>query len=242
MFVMGARAILGRSHSRPRRRFYSGEGCKRIDAPQEAAPSVAPRRRASVASSRSRRMGAEPRSSCRVCQNGRRGPRTIRRNARSARARSRAAAATICRRFPRRACDSRKLQSALPVQKPPPVNSVGDRVTNCLHSFARNGGRATNRTNGDFYVRSCVNNRPDKPKTLERQAIFGDPLPSIFASIFAARRHLLATVLGSVRPAERGIFRTGEAAMAKVLNEILLFSSMAVFVTGIVLAAARLLI
>jgi len=48
-------------------------------------------------------------------------------------------------------------------------------------------------------------------------------------------------VLGSARAAE-GDFRTGEAAMAKVLNEILLFSSMAVFVTGIVLAAARLLI
>jgi hypothetical protein len=130
----------------------------------------------------------------------------------------------------------------LPVQKPPPINSVGDRVANCLHSFALNGALANNRTNRDFYVRSCVNTRPDKPKTLDRQAIFDNPLPSIFASIFAARRHLLATVLRSVRPAERGIFRTGEAAMAKVLNEILLFSSMAVFVTGIVLAAARLLI
>jgi len=193
-------------------------------------------------SSRSRRMRVEPRSSCRACQKSRRGPRIIRRKARSARARSRAAAATICRRFPRRACDSRKLQPALPVWKPPPVNRVGDRVANCLHSFALNGGLAANRTNGDFYVRSGVNNRPDKPKTLDRKAISGDPLPSIFASIFAARRHLLATVLGSARPAERGIFRTGEAAMAKVLNEILLFSSMAVFVTGIVLAAARLLI
>ena len=182
------------------------------------------------------------RSSCRACQNGRRGPRIIRRNARSARARSRASAATIRRRFPRRACDSRKLQSASPVQKPPPINSVGDRVTNRLHSFALNGGLANNRANGDFYVRSCVNNRPDKPKALDRQAIFEVPVASIFASIFAAPRHLLATVLGSARPAERGIFRTGEAAMAKVLNEILLFSSMAVFVTGIVLAAARLLI
>ena len=158
------------------------------------------------------------------------------------RARSRVAAATICRRFPRRACDSRKLQPALPVWKPPPINSVGNRVTNSLQSFALNAGRATNRTNRDFYVRSCVSNRPDKPKTLDRQAIFDVPFASIFASIFAAPRHLLATVLGSARPAERGIFRTGEAAMAKVLNEILLFSSMAVFVTGIVLAAARLLI
>ena len=37
----------------------------------------------------------QPRSSCRACQNGRRGPRIIRRSARNARARSRAAAATI---------------------------------------------------------------------------------------------------------------------------------------------------
>ena len=112
------------------------------------------------------------------------------------RARSRVAAATICRRFPRRACDSRKLQPALPVWKPPPINSVGNRVTNSLQSFALNAGRATNRTNRDFYVRSCVNNRPDKPKTLDRQAIFEVPVASIFASIFAAPRHLLATVLG----------------------------------------------
>ena len=115
-------------------------------------------------------------------------------------------------------------------------------MTNCLHLLPLNAGLGNNPANRDLYVRSCVNNRPDKPKTLDRQAIFGDPLHSIFASIFAAPRHLLATVLGSARPAERGIFRTGEAAMAKVLNEILLFSSMAVFVTGIVLAAAKLLI
>ena len=130
----------------------------------------------------------------------------------------------------------------MPVWKPPPINSVGDRPTICLDSSPLNAGLATNRANHDFYVRPYVNNQPDKPKALDRQAIFGDLLPSIFASIFAARRHLLATVLGSARPAGRGIFRTGEAAMAKVLNEILLFSSMAVFVTGIVLAAARLLI
>jgi hypothetical protein len=130
----------------------------------------------------------------------------------------------------------------LPVWRPLPINSVGDRVTNCQHSFALNGGVANNPANRQLYVRSCVNNRPDRPKTLDRQAIFDVPFTSIFASNFAARRHLLAMVLGSARPAERGIFRTGEAAMAKVLNEILLFSSMAVFVTGIVLAAARLLI
>jgi len=115
-------------------------------------------------------------------------------------------------------------------------------VTNCLHSFPLNARLANNPANRDLYVRSCVNNRPNKPKTLDRQAIFDVPFASISASNFAARRHLLAMVLGSARRAERGIFRTGEAAMAKVLNEILLFSSMAVFVTGIVLAAARLLI
>src|SRR6516162_1664201 len=75
-------------------------------------------------------------------------------------------------------------------------------------------------------------------KALHQQAIFDRPVALIFDGLC----HLLAMVLGSARPAERGIFRTGEAAMAKVLNEILLFSSMAVFVTGIVLAAARLLI
>ena len=79
---------------------------------------------------------------------------------------------------------------------------------------------------------------PGKPKALHQHAIFDRPVALIFDGLC----HLLAMVLGSARPAERGIFRTGEAAMAKVLNEILLFSSMAVFVTGIVLAAARLLI
>jgi hypothetical protein len=77
-----------------------------------------------------------------------------------------------------------------------------------------------------------------KAKALHQHAIFNRPVALIFDGLC----HLLAMVLGSARPAERGIFRTGEAAMAKVLNEILLFSSMAVFVTGIVLAAARLLI
>ena len=75
-------------------------------------------------------------------------------------------------------------------------------------------------------------------KALHQHAIFDRPVALIFDGLC----HLLAMVMGSARPAERGIFRTGEAAMVKVLNEILLFSSMAVFVTGIVLAAARLLI
>jgi hypothetical protein len=51
------------------------------------------------------------------------------------------------------------LQPALPVYKPPPINSVGDRVTNCLHSFRLNAGLGNSPTNRGFYVRSCVNNR-----------------------------------------------------------------------------------
>jgi hypothetical protein len=50
------------------------------------------------------------------------------------------------------------LQPALPVYKPPPINGVGDRVTDCLHSFPVNAGLGNNPTNRDFYVRSCVNN------------------------------------------------------------------------------------
>jgi hypothetical protein len=51
----------------------------------------------------------------------------------------------------------------------------------------------------------------------------------------------LAIVPGSLRAAKRGIFGIGGAFMARVLNDILLFSCIAAFVTGIVLAAASLL-
>jgi len=54
-------------------------------------------------------------------------------------------------------------------------------------------------------------------------------------------RHHLAMVPGSPSPAERGIFCIGGAIMARILNDILLFSCIAAFVTGIVLAAASLL-
>jgi hypothetical protein len=77
----------------------------------------------------------------------------------------------VCRRFPRRACDSLKL----PPCRSLPINSVGDRVTNCLRSFPLNAQLANNPANRDLYVRPCVNNRPDKPKTLDRQAIFDVP-------------------------------------------------------------------
>jgi hypothetical protein len=84
----------------------------------------------------------------------------IRRGARSARARSRAAAATIWPPVPSPGVRFAEA-SALPVWRPLPINSVGDRVTNCLHSFALNGGFANNPANRELYVRSCVNNRPD---------------------------------------------------------------------------------
>src|SRR5262249_24366949 len=76
------------------------------------------------------------------------------------------------------------------------------------------------------------------PKTLGRHAIFDDPCCLNFRRSPSPFGH----GAGVAYACGQGIVRTGEAAMAKVLNEILLFSSMAVFVTGIVLAAARLLI
>src|SRR5262245_4906852 len=77
-----------------------------------------------------------------------------------------------------------------------------------------------------------------KPKALGRHAIFDDPCCLNFRRSPSPFGH----GAGVAYACGQGIVRTGEAAMAKVLNEILLFSSMAVFVTGIVLAAARLLI
>ena len=63
--------------------------------------------------------------------------------------------------------------------------------------------RARKQPHQSRLLRALLREQPtDTPKTLNRQAIFDDPLPSIFASIFAAPRHLLATVLGSARPAE----------------------------------------
>jgi hypothetical protein len=41
--------------------------------------------------------------------------------------------------------------------KPPPINSFGDRVTNCIHSFPLNAGVGNNPTNRDAYVRQCAN-------------------------------------------------------------------------------------
>jgi hypothetical protein len=38
------------------------------------------------------------------------------------------------------------LEFALPVYKPWPINSVGDRIPNCLHSFPLNAGLGNNPT------------------------------------------------------------------------------------------------
>src|SRR5262249_38228604 len=77
-----------------------------------------------------------------------------------------------------------------------------------------------------------------KPKALDQHAIFQRSRYLNFRRSPSPFGH----GAGVAYACGQGIVRTGEAAMAKVLNEILLFSSMAVFVTGIVLAAARLLI
>ena len=135
IFVMRARAILGSFRSCARRRFLLWRWVKSALPPQELCPppSIAP------LPSVERCLppitpDERPRSSCRACQNGRRGPRIIRRNARNARARSHAAAATVCCRFPR-SVRSLALQSRLPVYKPLPINSAGDRVADCLTRF-----------------------------------------------------------------------------------------------------------
>lgn len=88
-------------------------------------------------------------------------------------------------------------------------------------------------------ARTAAHNQPfRKPKALDWHAIFDDPCCLNFRRSPSPFGH----GAGVAYACGQGIVRTGEAAMAKVLNEILLFSSMAVFVTGIVLAAARLLI
>ena len=43
------------------------------------------------------------------------------------------------------------------VHQPPPVNSFGDRVTNCIHSFPLNRGLGNNPTDQQAYIRQCAN-------------------------------------------------------------------------------------
>ena len=41
--------------------------------------------------------------------------------------------------------------------KPPPINSFGDRVTNCIHSYPLNKGIGNNPTDQQAYIRQCAN-------------------------------------------------------------------------------------
>ena len=85
----------------------------------------------------------------------------------------------------------------------------------------RNVGLGKNPTNRDFYVRSWRTGR----KVMQ---------------FLPASATFWPWCRGRLWP-RKGDFRMGEAVMTKVLNDILLFSCIAAFVTGIVLAAASLL-
>lgn len=43
------------------------------------------------------------------------------------------------------------------VYRPPPINSFGDRVIGCNHSFPLNSGIGNNPTDRSAYVRQCAN-------------------------------------------------------------------------------------
>jgi hypothetical protein len=41
--------------------------------------------------------------------------------------------------------------------KPPPINTFGDRVTNCIHSCPLNAGIGNNPRDQQSYIRQCAN-------------------------------------------------------------------------------------
>jgi hypothetical protein len=43
------------------------------------------------------------------------------------------------------------------VYTPPPINSFGDRVTGCIHSYPLNAGTGNNPTDQQSYIRQCAN-------------------------------------------------------------------------------------
>jgi len=43
------------------------------------------------------------------------------------------------------------------VYRPPPINSFGDRVRNCIHSYPLNAGIGNNPTDQSAYIRQCAN-------------------------------------------------------------------------------------
>ena len=116
----------------------------------------------------------------------------------------------------------------------------------CPHRGPTTGGAAT-----PAPARQHLNNRPAGP--LARHAVAFGPRPGTppreflrvhrppKACIFCRALPPFSHGAGIAYAPRKGDFRTGEAVMAKVLNDILLFSCIAAFVTGIVLAAASLL-
>ena len=48
-------------------------------------------------------------------------------------------------------------QQAVQPYRPPPVNTFGDRVTNCTQSFPLNGGIGNNPRDQQSYIRQCAN-------------------------------------------------------------------------------------
>jgi len=65
------------------------------------------------------------------------------------------------------------LQLALPVCKPSPINSVGDRIPNCLRSFALNAGLGNNPTTNSRLLRALLSehgrvNRLQRARERER--------------------------------------------------------------------------
>jgi hypothetical protein len=49
------------------------------------------------------------------------------------------------------------LQSGPGVYQPPKINSFGDRVINCIHSYPLNAGIGNNPTERQAYIRQCAN-------------------------------------------------------------------------------------
>jgi hypothetical protein len=43
------------------------------------------------------------------------------------------------------------------VYRPPPIESFGDRVTKCIHSYPLNKGIGNNPTDQQMYIRQCAN-------------------------------------------------------------------------------------
>ena len=49
------------------------------------------------------------------------------------------------------------LQPPPQAHKPPPIESFGDRVTKCIHSYPLNKGIGNNPTDQQMYIRQCAN-------------------------------------------------------------------------------------